>query len=110
MNLNTLTAWVQVLSLAVGPIASLVAVWRHQRDKLDPSVDSLRWRRNAAMLIYGLSAILSSFYMINRNSPVYTLFDLAAWAFVFLALSVLIWLVSAPLVMRLLEKHSGNRL
>lgn len=106
MNLHTLTAWVEVLALAVGPIASLVSVWRHQRDKLDPSVEPLRWRRNTGMLIYGLSAILAAFYMINRNSPVYSLGDLAAWVFVFLALSVLIWLVSAPLLMRFLEKRS----
>ena len=106
MNINTLTAWVEVLSIVVALIVSFVAVWHHQRDKLDLFVDSLRWRRNTGMLIYGLSAILSAFYMINRDSPVYTLADLAAWVFVFLALSFLIWLVSAPLVMRLLEKTS----
>ncbi|HET9913689.1 MAG TPA: hypothetical protein VFQ13_17485 [Anaerolineales bacterium] len=106
MNVNILTAWAEVLSIAAAMIVSFVAVWHHQRDKLDPSVDPLRWRRNTGMLIYGLSLTLSAFYMINRDSPVYTLGDLVAWVFVFLALSFLIWLVSAPLVMRLLEKTS----
>ena len=104
MNINTLTAWVEVLSIVAALIVSFVAVWRHQRDKLDLTSNPLSWRRNTGMLLYGLSAILSAFYMINQNRPVYTLFDLAAWVFVFLVLSFLIWRVSFSLVIRLLEK------
>lgn len=107
--MNTLTiwvVWVQILSIAVGMIIGFVAVWRHHRHKLDPYDDPLKWRRNAGLLIYGLSAILSSSYMLNSNRPVYTLGDLAAWVFTFIALSILIWLVSASLVMRFLEKTS----